>query len=135
MTSTSMPDWASTITTEVVRSAGVRMPVINWKTGTGHPGTSGSTSKERINITAGTDEKDQKLVLLHELAHWIMIERHGMREGHTPLFWAVAFDLYEYYGLGQYAAGQEIKGLAWDEAKNRGLIKSEIVIRTDEPDD
>ena len=46
----------------------------------------------RIHVTAGTDRKDQKLVLLHELAHWLTPKDH-----HSPRFWDKAWELYRRY--------------------------------------
>lgn len=44
-----------------------------------------------ITITAGKSRVDQKLVLLHEIAHLIGSKE---REGHSPRFWDIAWDLY-----------------------------------------
>ena len=46
----------------------------------------------RIHVTAGTDRADQKLVLLHELAHWLTPKDH-----HSPRFWDKAWELYRRY--------------------------------------
>jgi len=54
----------------------------------------------RIVITAGTDRKDQKLVLLHELAHWLS----SRKENHGPIFWDKAWELFRRYNVPiQYA--------------------------------
>jgi len=50
-------------------------------------------TKNRIHVTAGTDRKDQKLVLLHELAHWLS----PPTEHHGPTFWDTAWRLYRTY--------------------------------------
>lgn len=49
--------------------------------------------KNKITITAGTDRRDQKLVILHELAHWLMPKG----ENHGSLFWDKAWQLYRRY--------------------------------------
>ena len=49
----------------------------------------------RIVITAGTDRKDQKLVLLHELAHWLSPKN----EGHGPAFWDKTWELFRRYNV------------------------------------
>ena len=60
----------------------------------------------KIRLSAGTDEIDQKLVLLHELAHWIVVR--GKATGHTVRFWKQAFELYERYGIDlEYAHSRE----------------------------
>lgn len=61
-----------------------------------------------VHISAGTDVKDQRLVLLHELSHHIAgrsrDEHHGIR------FWRLAFELYERYGLElEYAYAAEMR--------------------------
>lgn len=55
----------------------------------------------KIHIAAGTDESDQKLVLLHELAHHILNKtKKGRHQGHTLKFWRLAFQLYIKYEVG-----------------------------------
>ena len=49
----------------------------------------------RVVITAGKDRRDQKLVLLHELAHWLS----AVYEHHGPTFWDKAWQLYRRYGV------------------------------------
>jgi hypothetical protein len=44
-------------------------------------------------VHAGTARRDQKLVLLHELAHWLV------QAGHTRTFWETAFALYRRYNV------------------------------------
>ena len=48
----------------------------------------------RVHVTAGTDRTDQKLVLLHELAHWLTPKEH-----HSGRFWDTAWRLYRRYGV------------------------------------
>lgn len=52
-------------------------------------------SGDAIVVTAGTSRVDQKLVLLHELAHWLV----GPKEWHSSAFWDRAFELYRRYGV------------------------------------
>jgi hypothetical protein len=53
-----------------------------------------------IKVQAGTDVQDQKLVLLHELAHHVMgRSRRGRSVGHSIAFWKLAFELYDNYGV------------------------------------
>lgn len=54
--------------------------------------------KGKIHVTAGKSLEDQKLVLLHELAHWIVIK--NKTQGHTSAFWDLAFELYKRYDVG-----------------------------------
>lgn len=49
--------------------------------------------ERRIVVTAGSSRRDQKLVLLHELAH-ILTDHH-----HAACFWDKAWELYRRYGV------------------------------------
>ncbi len=62
-----------------------------------------------VSVRAGRDEQDQKLVLLHELAHHIVgRSKTGRGQGHTMKFWKLAFELYDRYGVDMdYAIGRE----------------------------
>lgn len=54
----------------------------------------------KIHISAGIDEADQELVLLHELAHHLLNRTSkGRRESHSNRFWKLAFELYDRYGV------------------------------------
>jgi len=46
-----------------------------------------------VHVNAGTDRTDQRMVLLHELAHWSL----GMRHGHDETFWLKAWEFYRRY--------------------------------------
>lgn len=64
--------------------------------------SSGNTGRHngRIHISAGADEQDQKLVLLHELAHHIMNKtKKGRAANHNTTFWMLAFELYKKYDM------------------------------------
>ena len=55
-----------------------------------------------ISVRAGSDPLDQRLTLLHELAHWIApaARRRGRRSvHHGRSFYAVAFDLYRRHDI------------------------------------
>lgn len=56
--------------------------------------------ENKIVITAGKLRKDQKLVLLHELAHWLLPDG----EHHGKAFWDLAFELYRKYKVPMYYA-------------------------------
>lgn len=63
--------------------------------------SSGRCGSFRLHLTAGTDVTDQKLVLLHELGHWLGFRGIGGAKHHNDAFWALAFDLYERFGPAQ----------------------------------
>jgi hypothetical protein len=54
-----------------------------------------------VAVTAGTDSLDQKLTLLHELAHWLAPSprRRGRTTHHGSDFYAIAFRLYRNHGI------------------------------------
>lgn len=65
-----------------------------------------SPFRGRISIKASTEQQDQELVLLHELAHWVVVRTRSM--GHTVHFWKKAFELYQRYGVDMtYAYSRE----------------------------
>ncbi len=47
------------------------------------------------HVTAVTSEQDARLVLLHELAHWLRRGTHA----HDRRFWEIAWDLFGRYGV------------------------------------
>lgn len=120
--SSEVPQWAQDLIAEVCRDYSRRMPPITWYNSsnehssgrTGYPhrvhrwGTGKVTrTGGRIHITAGTSLVDQRLVVLHELAHWIVVR--SKNQGHTAKFWDTAFDLYSKYGDIDYAQVREFK--------------------------
>ena len=82
-----------------------------WAKHTVAEGSSGRTFKpyslfkpDRVHVTAGSDRKDQKLVLLHELAHWLL----PAGEHHGADFWDKAWELYRRYKVPiRYAKARE----------------------------
>lgn len=55
-----------------------------------------------ISVVAGRDEIDQRVTLLHELAHWLLpatSRRRRRAPHHDRRFYAIAFDLYRSHGL------------------------------------
>ena len=123
-----MPNWVSHLIIQVCAEYHHDLPIVNWrrshKRHCGYITTSGGeriktfrnrpkfssgvsyTKKNRIAITAGTSKKDQKLVLLHELAHLLAPEK----EHHGAEFWKIAWKLYQQYGVPlPYARKREFK--------------------------
>jgi hypothetical protein len=69
-------------------------------------GSSGVTrhATGSVSVTAGSDEIDARLTLLHELAHWIgpapvRRRRRGRVAHHDERFWTDAFALYATHGI------------------------------------
>jgi len=97
------PPWASEIVHGECAAAGVAEPMIRWR----HARRSASSGVTRrsagsVSVTAGTDQLDQRLTLLHELAHWLgpgSRRRRGRVMHHDARFYAIAFDLYRRHGV------------------------------------
>jgi hypothetical protein len=58
-------------------------------------------------VTAGSDPRDRRLVLHHELAHYLAKQLYHADEAHSARFWVIAFDLYTEAKLLRYAARRE----------------------------
>jgi hypothetical protein len=108
------PSWARSLVVLVCHEAGVAPPRVAWRTRPGRPTSSGVTRREAgtISVSAGSDATDQRLTLLHELAHWIgapPARRRGGARGtargrfshHDAAFYAVAFALYARHGISE----------------------------------
>lgn len=97
------PAWASDLVASVCADATVHPPRLAWRRRTGEHST-GVTRRHDgiIAVRAGSDELDQRLTLLHELAHWLSpASRHRRRRAvhHGRAFYAVAFELYRRHGI------------------------------------
>jgi hypothetical protein len=97
------PAWALSLVADVCADAGVEAPRLLWRARRAGPSTGVARRSEgTVAVRAGTDPLDQRLTLLHELAHWIAPapRRRGRRSvHHGRAFYAVAFDLYRRHGL------------------------------------
>lgn len=71
----------------------VRPVVLSWFRTKRHS-SSGTCFKDHIHVSAGTDRTDQKMVLLHEFAHWLHPE-----ESHSPAYWDTCWYLYRWAKL------------------------------------
>ena len=92
----SAPLWAQRLVERVIIAEDLDdPPTLIWRRSKRNKQSSGRTyivkRPGRIVITAGTLRRDQRLVLLHELAHHVTLELH------TPTFWAKAWELYRRY--------------------------------------
>ncbi len=97
------PAWAAEMVRDVCATAGVAAPFVRWRSAR-RPGSSGVTRRSAgsVSVTAGTDPVDQRLTLLHELAHWLAPvprRRRGRVQHHDARFYAIAFDLYRRHGI------------------------------------
>ncbi|HJT63238.1 MAG TPA: hypothetical protein VJ839_00515 [Candidatus Limnocylindria bacterium] len=100
----STPAWAVELTALVCADSGIAPPRLRWRQWSGDH-SSGLTRRDQgtVSVRAGTDTVDQRLTLLHELAHWLSPAprraRRRRAEHHGRAFYLVAFDLYDRYGI------------------------------------
>jgi hypothetical protein len=98
------PSWAATLVATVCSEAGVAPPLVTWRRRSSEHST-GVARRDRglVAVRAGTDAVDQRLTLLHELAHWLAPSPRRRRgrgtEHHGRRFYAVAFELYRRHGI------------------------------------
>lgn len=99
----SAPDWAVSLVATVCADARVEPPRLSWRRRSSEHSTGVARRSDRmIAVRAGTDPLDQRLTLLHELAHWLTPAPAGRRRGvthHGPGFYRIAFALYARHGL------------------------------------
>jgi hypothetical protein len=98
------PSWAARLVAQVCAEAEAPEPVLRWRRA-GRSPSSGVTRKAAgvVVVTAGSDLLDQRLTLLHELAHWlgpaVRRTRRGRVAHHDARFYAAAFRLYQENGI------------------------------------
>lgn len=97
------PSWARELVREVCEGAGVAQPLLRWRRAARNASTGlARISAGTVAVTAGTDELDQRLTLLHELAHWLgpRPRRRRRRVAHHDAgFFRMAFELYRRHGI------------------------------------
>jgi len=102
------PRWAQDLAIRVALDEGRDdLPDLTWRRGRRHVMSSGHVKHLAdgggVTITTGRDRRDQRLVLLHEMAHWLT-----PGEYHGPVFWDKAWELYRRYGVPiRYALARE----------------------------
>jgi hypothetical protein len=99
----SPPAWARDLVATVCAEAETAEPRLSWRRCAAAHSTGVARRHEGvIAVRAGTDDVDQRLTLLHELAHWLspMPRRRGGRSvHHGRAFYAIAFQLYRRHGI------------------------------------
>ena len=120
------PAWALELMAAVCADAGVRPPTLRWRARRGVHST-GVTRRDAglVAVRAGEDELDQRLTLLHELAHWLAPTGRGRRRRavhHGRAFYAVAFDLYRRHGLTASDA------LRLESGRYRGVLRHAVAL-------
>lgn len=94
-----MPKWAQELVINALlylEGKGFRaeLPDIRWRHGSANDSSGTCVYNRYIVITAGKSRRDARLVLLHEVAHWVT-----GNEGHSDNFWRMAFDLFRWNKL------------------------------------
>ena len=97
------PAWASELMGTVCADVGAQAPRLTWRHRDGEHSTGVTRRGEGlVAVRAGFDELDQRLTLLHELAHWLTPparRRRGRSVHHGRAFYAIAFALYRRHGV------------------------------------
>ena len=96
------PGWATELVVAVCTDAAVAPPRLTWRRRRGTHSTGvARRAAGTISVRAGDDPLDQRLTLLHELAHWLSPPAgRGRRVRHHDRgFYRVAFGLYRRHGL------------------------------------
>ena len=96
------PGWALSLVASVCADAGIEQPRLSWRRRAGEHSTGVTRRHDGIvAVRAGSDELDQRLTLLHELAHWLSPAPRRARRAihHGRAFYEVAFELYRRHGL------------------------------------
>jgi hypothetical protein len=99
----SPPRWAAELTLLVCDEAGAAQPRLTWRRRAAEHST-GVTRRDLgvVSIRAGADPLDQRLTLLHELAHWLgppARRVRGRSTHHGRAFYLIAFGLYRRHGI------------------------------------
>ena len=97
------PAWARSLVMTVCAEADASLPRLTWRH-RDRPTSSGVTRQSAgiVSVVAGRDPIDQRLTLLHELAHWVTpIPRNRRRRisHHDAAFYDAAFALYRRHGV------------------------------------
>jgi hypothetical protein len=106
------PIWAGALVATACAEADAPLPRLRWQHRQ-RPTSSGVTRRAdgTISLVAGTEPLDQRLTLLHELAHWLVqapapatARRRGRTAHHDAAFYRTAFALYRRHGIPPDAA-------------------------------
>lgn len=99
----SPPAWALSLLDVACADARAAPPRLLWRNRRGEHSTGVTRRVDGlVAVRAGSDPLDQRLTLLHELAHWLAAptrRRRGRSVHHGRQFYAVAFELYRRHGV------------------------------------
>lgn len=83
------PQWALRLVQRVCDRYEAEAPEVTWRRSKVSPFSSGVCHEGRIVITAGSLVRDQRSVVLHELAHHLV----GAEHGHSDAFYRMLFEI------------------------------------------
>lgn len=122
----STPAWALELMTTVCTDAAVAPPRLLWRNRRGEHSTGVARRSDGIvAVRAGSDPVDQRLTLLHELAHWLAPaeRRHrGRATHHGRAFYGVAYELYRRYGV------NDADALRLESARYRSSLRHAVAL-------
>jgi hypothetical protein len=98
------PGWAIELVRDVCIDADIEPPaMLSWRQRASVHSTGVARRADGvISVRAGSDATDQRLTLLHELAHWITPwPRRRRALHHGRAFYATAFALYQRHGVSE----------------------------------
>ena len=99
----SPPAWALSLLDAACADVRAAPPRLLWRNRRGEHSTGVTRRVDGlVAVRAGSDPLDQRLTLLHELAHWLAAptrRRRGRSVHHGRQFYAVAFELYRRHGV------------------------------------
>lgn len=131
--SNAMPEWASQLVIQVCADYGKPVPVVRWSNSRARKmcrwssGRAWSHQKPstnhrwQVSICAGNVESDVRIVLLHELAHWLAPDAWHHNYG----FWQLAWELFGRYGC-DYDECMEREGAYRKKGKEVGAAADRI---------
>lgn len=93
--STQPPTWAKTLVRKACRAEGRHQPKLTWNNSKKGYTTGRAWGWSDIHITAGGSRLEQKMTILHELAH--CFAPYGDVHGHE--FWRVCWRLYRRHNI------------------------------------
>lgn len=105
------PQWAVDVTRQIASTYGrPDLPTLVWRRNqyrysSGLSVASIKLQRGVISVQAGKFEPDQRSVVLHELAHWLV----GNKESHSTVFFRQVFEFYEQWGDLRYSLRRELR--------------------------
>ena len=96
-----VPAWANRLIDQICTEEGVRKPSVTWQK-VGRAGTSGVAWTHSIRMTVGTDRKNAKEALIHEMCHVVLGQTGALRgnRGHDAEFYAKLFEVGKRHRVG-----------------------------------